>query len=143
MLEIIFVIIVVTVAWLIYAFVSKRKSGPVRRHDSLLFLTTAKIVGQSVMNVLQRGQSGYRYTHTIHTQNGLLVETRIKPSLWPLMASTAMKILIEPIDDGCRLNVSTCSQEYIAGDIFGCYDRYIKDLIYSVKSAIEETEPVA
>jgi hypothetical protein len=123
------------------AFALTRKGGPVCRNNFVILEKSANDINHGVMLVLQNGQSNYRYTNTVCNQNGLLVETRVRPYLWPMMLSTAMKIRIEPIDGRCRLNVSTCSQKFITGDMFGCYDKYINDFISSVKKVTNNAEP--
>jgi len=138
MFEFIFFFVVALIIGLVFGL--KRKGGPVRRNNSVIIEKSANEINRGIKNVLKNGQSSYRYTNTVYNLDGLLVETRIKPSLWPLMLSTAMKILIEPNNGSCRLNVSICSQKFITGDMFGFYDKYIHDLITSVDKAMNDAE---
>ena len=133
-----FIAILVFLASVVWAL--SRSPGPVRRHDSRIFSITQTEVRDIVLKVLSRGGSGYRYGNTVVDEDSSCVETRVIPWMWPLLLSTRLRIELETLGNkDCRLTVSTCSQKFVWGDAFGFYDRYIRDLLVSVSSRIEDS----
>jgi hypothetical protein len=84
---------------------------------------------QAVRRVLE---SNPRYRNTAEMAQDSRFATNIKPSWWLL--GTNMSVSLADCDTGTMVTVQTRSQPYIMGDIFCCYDRYIRHFLEKVKS---------
>ena len=75
-----------------------------------------------------------RYRGAEETEAGRQFVTNVKPSWWLL--GTEMTVRVEPLGSGSKVVAETWSQAAIRGDIFGFYDRYLRDLMVEVEAAL-------
>ena len=108
----------------------------VAREDSETFRATKDRVFASIRMALQNGQNGYRYVETTINEVTGEIHTRIKPTLWPLLLSTKLVIQVQDSGTDSRVTVKTCSQGFIFGDVFDCYNGYIRDLMTTLKAQL-------
>ena len=77
-----------------------------------------------------------RYRDTEEVEPGKQFVTNVKPSWWLL--GTEMTVRVEPLGSGAKVVAETWSQAAIRGDVFGFYDRYLRDLIVEVEAALSD-----
>ena len=100
----------------------------VRRKSDEAFKADYVILAQAVRNVLKANPS---YRNTIEHKKNCLFTTNVKPHWWLL--ATNMSISLEDSNSGTRVTVQTKSQSFILGDVFNCYNRYIRDFLRDLK----------
>ncbi len=104
----------------------------VRRTASNSYEISKDDMCQIVKVILDSSQDGYSYVKTIHDVNE--IATVIKPTWWPIMTSTKLRISMAASSEGCKVTVSTCSHVLVLGDIFNFYTGYINDIFSSIES---------
>ncbi len=88
--------------------------------------------------VLSEKQGSYKYIKTVESKDGTSFSTVIKPFLYPLILSTKLYIEIHKVsDDRTAVEINTKSQWFIMGDIFNCYNRYIRKLSMQIENAVK------
>ena len=70
------------------------------------------------------------YKDTQESEDGNFT-TSVKPSFYLL--STPMTISFEKVGTAITVKVSTTSQVFLMGDVFGYYDKYIHDFLDELK----------
>lgn len=130
--------IIAIVSVCLAVLVLSRRAGGVRRQDSRTFDASLLALMVIVGRVLANRGPGYRYASTILSEDGLVANTRIKPDSWPLLLSTDLKIELEAVGDKCVVTVTTQSQKWTRGDVFGFYDSYIKNFLDSVSDQLDK-----
>ena len=128
----IFVINLLPIAAVVF-YLHRTGSGVSREDTTLLKISEAEALGE-VMEVLRRGHLTYRYVNTVVGTDGRSIDTRIRPLLWPLFLSTALRIELECRDGATQISVATRSQKIIRGDVFHFYDRYIQNFLGAVRA---------
>ncbi len=105
----------------------------VRRQKEAIFQTPKTVVVECVRKVLH---SNPFYTHVVESIEGSFL-TLVQPNF--LFLDTPMTILLETIETGTLIKVTTESQPFILGDIFNFYNRYITDFLTVLKEEINNS----
>jgi hypothetical protein len=101
------------------------------RHFDGLFDAPLVTVANGVRAVLVKKPP---YRNTIEVAKDTLFKTNVKPSWW--LMGTNMTIKLQPSSDRTQVVVETRPQWFITGDIFGCYNRYIRDFLRDLQNQI-------
>ncbi len=109
----------------------------VRREQSEVFHASCGEIVEAVRSVLANGQPSYKFHHAVETNDHLGFNTVIRPSSWPLLATTKMAIRLAPNDSYTKVIVDTRSQWFIFGDVLNIYNGYIRDVLGAIRSRIE------
>ncbi len=106
----------------------------VKREIVERFYIAHEDITPSIQEVLDEGQSSYRYTNIVKIDK-FVTSTTIKPKLWPLL-STEFEIRVIPDGPTCKVIAMTCSQSFLFGDIFGFYIGYIQDFLRKLRNRL-------
>ena len=104
----------------------------VKRQRSVTYNATKEIVAEGVRKVLAANRN---YTDTVEGIDGSFF-TLVQPN--PLLLDTPMRITIEQNSDNTTVSVSTKSQPFIWGDIFGYYNKYITNFLSALEKEIRK-----
>jgi len=104
----------------------------VRRQKSEIFDATPPAVAAAVRVVLSRRPP---YLSTTETTRDTVFETNVKPSWWLL--GTHMTFELQPSPTGTQVIVKTESQWYIFGDVFNCYNGYLREFFRDVRTELQ------
>jgi hypothetical protein len=112
----------------------------VERNQKKEFLVSLDYMINLVRKVLSEKQGSYTYIKTVEGKDGTSFSTVIKPNLYPLLLSTRLYIEITKAgDDRTAVEVKTKSQWFITGDIFNCYNRYIRKFLMQIEDEIKNS----
>jgi hypothetical protein len=100
---------------------------PVRRQKDENYEAPLEAVTAAVRVVLSRVPPYYSTKETVPLTG---FSTSIRPSY--LLLPTAMTVELQPISSGTRVVAKTVSQWFILGDVFGYYDRYLREFFSAV-----------
>ncbi|MES2474435.1 MAG: hypothetical protein V4640_01550 [Verrucomicrobiota bacterium] len=103
----------------------------VRRQKEKYFDAPPLAVARAVRAVLSRRPP---YIHTTETQRDTTFKTTVRPSWWLL--GTDMTIELQPSPNGTQIVAKTVSQQFIFGDVFGYYNRYLRGFFRDVKAEL-------
>jgi len=106
----------------------------VQKHDEVEFDAPASLVVQAVRAVLLQSPA-YRRT----SEQEMRFTTNVRPHWWLL--GTDMTIDLHPGVHGTRVSVSTRSQWFITGDVFDCYNHYIREFLYHLQTQLQGKTP--
>jgi hypothetical protein len=109
----------------------------VRREQSEIFHASTEKIVEAVRSVLANGQPSYKYHRAVESDDHLIFNTVVRPSWWPLLAATKMRIRLIPNDSQTKVVVDTQSQLFILGDVFNIYNGYIRDVLGAIRSRVE------
>ncbi len=104
----------------------------VKRQKSVVFNKPIELVMERIRIVLA---SNKKYTETIEGVDGSFL-TLVQPN--PLLLDTPMRIMVEWNGDDTVVKVSTKSQPFVWGDIFGVYNRYINEFFKMLEEEIKK-----
>ena len=90
----------------------------------------------AIRTILERDRGFGKYRYTDVKINGAVFETTIKPFLCPLLLATPMTIEAKPEHQKTSVTVKVSAQEFILGDIFNFYNRYIDQFLSSLRSQL-------
>jgi hypothetical protein len=97
-------------------------------------------VRHCVLRVLNGGRWYYSYIDTVLSDDGLTIDTQVKPKAWTLGLSTPLRISLRQESPGCTVSAQTQSQWYVRGDIFNCYRRFLNDFFTALDTALSQTQ---
>jgi hypothetical protein len=100
---------------------------PVRRQKDEYYEAPLEVVTAAVRVVLSRVPPYYSTEETVPLTG---FATSIRPSY--LLLPTAMTVELQPTSSGTRVVAKTVSQWFILGDVFGYYDRYLREFFNAV-----------
>ena len=111
----------------------------VTRERQVDFTRSSTDITWAIRTILQmdRGFGKYRYTDV--KIDGGVFETTIKPFPHPLLAPARMTIEAKPEQQKTSVTVKVFSPEFVIGNIFNFYNRYIDQFLSSLKSQIGDT----
>ena len=104
----------------------------VRRHSDDHFDAELRAVANAVRTLLARRPP---YAHTTELETGAIFKTIVRPSWWLL--GTEMTIQLQPSSGGTQVVADTKSQLFIMGDVFGYYNRYLREFVQELRWLIE------
>jgi hypothetical protein len=104
----------------------------VHRHSDDYFDATPSVVASAVRAVLSHRPP---YVQTSETERDATFKTNIRPSWWLL--GTDMTIQLQPSSGGTQVIAKTQSQIFILGDVFGFYNRYIRDFLRDLRTELQ------
>ncbi len=105
-----------------------------------IYNASCESVKRTILIALKRKYSTYRYVDTALTSENV-IKTLIKPYIWTLLLSTSLTIVIEPDVKGCKVTAQTKSQDFIGGDIFNFYNRYLNRLFGDINDNLQKNGP--
>lgn len=100
---------------------------PVRRQKDEYYEAPLDAVAAAVRVVLSRVPPYYNTKETVPLTG---FSTSIRPSY--LLLPTAMTLELQPTSSGTSVVANTVSQWFILGDVFGYYDRYLREFFNAV-----------
>jgi hypothetical protein len=100
---------------------------PVRRQKDEYYEAPLEAVTAAVRVVLSRVPPYYSTKETAPLTG---FSTSIRPSY--LLLPTAMTVELQSTSSGTRIVAKTVSQWFILGDVFGYYDRYLREFFNAV-----------
>jgi hypothetical protein len=109
----------------------------VRREQSEVFGASSEKIVEAVRLALVHGQPSYKYCDAVEADDHLQFSAVVRPSWWPLIASTKMAIRLNPDDSRTKVTVETRSQWLVFGDVFNTYNGYIRDILVAIRSRVE------
>ena len=104
----------------------------VRRHSDDYFDAAPTIVASAVRTVLTRHPP---YVRADEVEKNAVFKTNVRPSRWLL--GTDMTIRLQPSSGGTQVVADTKSQFFVMGDVFGYYNRYIRDFLQDLRSELQ------
>jgi hypothetical protein len=104
---------------------------PVRRQKDEFYEASPDAVTAAVRVVLSRVPPYYSTKETVPFT---AFSTRIRPSY--LLLPTTMTAELQPTSSGTRVVAETVSQWFILGDVFGYYDRYLREFFNAVEAEL-------
>jgi hypothetical protein len=104
----------------------------VRRHSDDYFEAAPSAVATAVRIVLSRRPP---YIQTSETEKVTIFTTNVKPKWWLL--GTDMTVHLQPSSGGTQVVAKTESQFFIMGDVFGFYNRYIRDFLKDLRIELQ------
>jgi len=104
----------------------------VRRHSDDYFDAAPPVVASAVRTVLARRPP---YVRADEVEKDAVFKTNVRPSWWLL--GTVMTIHLQPSSGGTQVVADTKSQFFIMGDVFGYYNRYIRDFLGALRSELQ------
>ncbi len=105
----------------------------VRRHSKDYFDAAPLIVAGAVRIVLTKRPP---YFKTGEMDEGMFFSTNVRPKWWLL--GTDMTIQLQPLSGGTEVVANTNSQWFIMGDVFGYYNRYIRDFLRDLRIELQK-----
>jgi hypothetical protein len=95
-----------------------------------------KVAHLAVINAVREILAQYPpYRDTVEIEEGVVFRTNVKPNWWLL--GTEMIIEVRSSSNDTQVSVRTESQWFITGDIFNFYNRYIRDFLEKLQSAVQ------
>jgi hypothetical protein len=104
---------------------------PVRRQKDESYEAPLEAVTAAVRVVLSRLPPYYSTKETVHLT---CFSTSIRPSY--LLLPTTMTAELKPTSSGTSVVAKTVSQWFILGDVFGYYDRYLREFLNAVEAEL-------
>jgi hypothetical protein len=108
----------------------------VTRVQQVEFSRTLTEITSAIRIILERDRGFGKYRYTDVKMDGAVFETTIKPFLYPFLLQTRMTIEAKPEQQKTSVTVKISAQEFIFGDIFNFYNRYIDQFLSSLRSQI-------
>jgi hypothetical protein len=110
----------------------------VTRSDSRVFRAQLAEIATAVRKVLDEGVYKRTSERPSSSGSGIIFYTHVKPSA--LLLGTDMYIELEGHEAQSEaytaVKVSTESQSFIIGDVFGFYDRYIREFFAKLEALV-------
>src|SRR5208337_1884003 len=100
----------------------------VLRHSDDYIAAAPPAVVRAVRKVLSRRPP---YTQTYEVEKDAVFKTKVRWHWWLL--NTHMTIQLQPSSGGTQVVAKTESQYFIMGDVFGCYNRLIRDFLKDLR----------
>jgi hypothetical protein len=104
----------------------------VRRQQDDYFDAAPSAVASAVRTVLSQRPP---YIQKCETEKDTVFKTNVKPSWWLL--GTDMTIQLQPSSGGTQVIAKTQSQWIILGDVFGFYNRYIRNFLRDLRTELQ------
>jgi hypothetical protein len=105
----------------------------IRRHSDDHFDAAPPSVASAVRAILVRRPP---YSQTAEIEKDALFKTNVRPT--ESLLGTDMTIQLRPSSGGTQVIIDTKSQRFILGDVFGYYNRYIRDFLKDLQTEIEK-----
>ena len=105
----------------------------VHRHSDDYFDAAPSVVASAARAVLSHRPP---YIQTSETERDATFKTNVRPSWWLL--GTDMTIQLQPSSGGTQVIAKTQSQHFIFGDVFGFYNRYIRDFLRDLRTELQK-----
>jgi hypothetical protein len=105
----------------------------VRHHSDYYFDAAPPSVACAVRTILVRRPP---YTQAAEIEKDTLFKTNVGPSRWLL--GTNLTIQLQPSSVGTQVITDTKSQWFILGDVFGFYNRYIRDFLRALQTELQK-----
>jgi hypothetical protein len=102
-----------------------------------VFPYSPSTVGLAVKKALSGRPSGYRYTRIEESPSQQEFSTVIKPTLWPLLLSTAITVHLHPHETSTKVVVNATSQKYLMADVFDFYGRYLSTILRAIRLQLD------
>ena len=107
----------------------------VRRHSDDYFDAAPSAVASAVREVFAQ-RPPYRQVN--ETEKDAAFKTNVRPHWWLL--GTEMTIQLQPSSGGTQVVAQTKSQWFIVGDVFGFYNRYIRDFFRALRIELQKPQ---
>jgi len=109
----------------------------IKREQSETFHASSEKVVEAIRSALANGEASYHYHDAVEAKDHLGFSAVVRPSWWPLLASTKMAIRLDPNNSQTRVTVETRSQWLVVGDIFNVYNGYIRDVLGAIRPRVK------